>query len=50
MQNYMDYVISNLQCIFAAASGCLCLVMSLCMPYVCIVSVCVFACISTCTL
>ena len=32
------------------ASGDLCFVMSLCMSYVCIVSVCVFACISTCAL
>ena len=32
------------------ASGWLCFVMSLCIPYVCIVSLCVFACISTCAL
>ena len=32
------------------ASGLLCFVMSLCMPYVCIVSLCVFTCISTCAL
>ena len=32
-----------------AASGCSCFVMSLCMPNVCIVSSCTFACNSACT-
>ena len=32
------------------ASGCLCFVMSLCIPYVCIVSLCVFSCKSACAL
>ena len=32
------------------ASGCLCFVMSLCMPYMCIVSLYVFTCVSTCAL
>ena len=43
--------IIKIQYIFITiVSGWLCFVMSLCMPYVCIVSVCVFTCISTCAL
>ena len=44
-----DYHLNSIKFI-TVASGCLCFVMSLCMPYVCIVCICVFACNSTCTL
>ena len=39
----------NLHLLLLHLVGCV-FVMSLCMPYVCIVSLCVFACISTCAL
>ena len=35
---------------FTVASGLLCFVMSLCIPYMCIISLCVFTCISICVL
>ena len=41
----MDFLDSNLKLL---SSGWLCFVISLCIPYVCIVSLFVFTCISTC--
>ena len=54
-QNYMDfwiqicsdYHLNSIYNIITVASGWFCFVMSLSMPYVCIVSLRVFACIST---